>query len=283
MYCANCGEQRPDEAKFCPSCGATTGAPIDSPNTPRPGQNPTFGAPATTHRHGGQQFSFDIKRWGVGDMIVGGASLVLFISLFLPWFSFPLLGGSLSALSVHGWMYLVFLSTLATCAYLVARAIWPHIQLPFAHWQALVAVAAFDLLLTLISFAVVPIGTSWSVGAFIGLLSAIGVLVGAILRRNDPELLPAGSGITKTAPRVTPTSSPQTMTPEDQAFDVRAPAPGADYSSPSPAVSEADLDATVNKPLAASSASPDLIGCKSCGTPNPAMNRFCNSCGESIF
>lgn len=48
MYCPNCGKQNPDDAKFCESCGAPTGAaemPKAAPPPPPPPPPPQYNAP----------------------------------------------------------------------------------------------------------------------------------------------------------------------------------------------------------------------------------------------
>ncbi|MDW7656534.1 MAG: zinc ribbon domain-containing protein, partial [Bacillota bacterium] len=47
MYCPNCGKQNPDDAKFCESCGAPTGA-VETPKAappPPPPPPPQYSAP----------------------------------------------------------------------------------------------------------------------------------------------------------------------------------------------------------------------------------------------
>ena len=43
-----------------------------------------------------REFRLDLRRLSRSDQAVGGASLVVLISLFLPWFGFSALGASLS-------------------------------------------------------------------------------------------------------------------------------------------------------------------------------------------
>ena len=53
-------------------------------------------------------YQFDAARWDSADRATGIATLVLIVSLFLPWFSASFLGVSLSenGLSAHGYLYI---------------------------------------------------------------------------------------------------------------------------------------------------------------------------------
>jgi len=130
----------------------------------------------------GQAFSFDLKRLTRNDQIVGVATLVLFISLFLPWFTASagsLGGGSVNGLW-HGYMYIDLILALAILGFLVVRAGFDALpfRLPVSPDQALLAATGLNLLLALISFAFKPasgfgVSIGWGIGAFIGLIAAV--------------------------------------------------------------------------------------------------------------
>jgi hypothetical protein len=127
-------------------------------------------------------FNLDLKRLTRNDQIVGGATLVLFISLFLPWFTVSVRGfgsGSVNGL-YHGYMYIDLILAIAILAFLVVRAGFDELpfRLPVGPEQALLAVTCLNLLLALISFVFKPasvlgIEVGWGIGAFIGLIAAI--------------------------------------------------------------------------------------------------------------
>ncbi|HEV3187387.1 MAG TPA: hypothetical protein VGZ04_04985, partial [Acidimicrobiales bacterium] len=75
------------------------------------------------------------------------ATLVLLVSLFLPWFTLG--GGSLDGFW-HGWMYIVFILCLIVLVYLVAKASYPEIpfKLPFSEEQLLLYATSVNLVLT---------------------------------------------------------------------------------------------------------------------------------------
>ena len=181
MICEQCG--RPGgEGTFCSNCGAPLaprqpGAPGDAMTPPRPGG----GALAPS-------FSFDLARLSSDDKIIGAATLVLFISLFLPWFGYA--GQSVDGLW-HGFEYLTLIVAVAIVAYLVLRAGFQ--RLPFGaglpHELLLIAATGFNFILVLIGFLAKPSVTflfvsasaSWDFGAYISLIAAIVAVATAVL------------------------------------------------------------------------------------------------------
>ena len=98
-------------------------------------------------------FKFDMKRWSQADRIAGGATLVLFISLFLPWFSYRF-GIALRASrtpgtgSVHGYLYIALIICLAIFAYLVARGFEQlPFKMPVGHEAAILIATVVNLVL----------------------------------------------------------------------------------------------------------------------------------------
>jgi hypothetical protein len=184
MKCVQCGSDVAQGAIACPECGArlpltvtpAAGAPV--PQAEALTAPPAAPAPTA--------FRLDPAKWTPADRVTGAATLVLVISLFLPWFSVSAGFGnftassSADALAAHGFLYLVLLLALAMLGYLIARASLKDLpELPVTSDQLLAAGAAVNLLLVLIAFAVRPGGgsalvkVSWSFGAFIGLIAAI--------------------------------------------------------------------------------------------------------------
>jgi hypothetical protein len=129
---------------------------------------------------GAQAFNFDAARWSQAERITGVATVVLLISLFLPWFSISLGGltATASGTTAHGFLWLVFFVSLAIIAFLVLQAGFQTLPfaMPLAREVALLAAAGINLLLTLIAFFDNPYafgGVGWTFGAFIGLAAAI--------------------------------------------------------------------------------------------------------------
>ena len=79
MPCGSCGAENPPGTKFCANCGtalAQEGAAQGFGGTVVP---PAPRQPSSV--------SIDFRRLGTGDIIAAGGSVLLFISLFLPWYS----------------------------------------------------------------------------------------------------------------------------------------------------------------------------------------------------
>jgi len=129
---------------------------------------------------------FDAARWTRNDRIVGIATLVLLISMFLSWFkiSYGPYSYSWSGTSANGWLWLVFIICLAIIAYLVVRALFDEmpVKLPVEHDKLLFIGTAVNFFLVLIAFFVSPgsgysgpgvPGVGWDYGAFVALIAAI--------------------------------------------------------------------------------------------------------------
>ena len=129
-------------------------------------------------------FAFDARRWTLAGQITGGATLVLLVSLFLPWFGTT---GDFFSVSVdgmwHSYMVIDLILAAAILVYLVLRAGFG--SLPFgpsatAAGRLLAGAAGVNLLLAAASFATKPAGTSWQYGAYAGLAAAIVAVIGPI-------------------------------------------------------------------------------------------------------
>lgn len=126
-------------------------------------------------------FSFEMKRWSSAERTTAIATLVLFISLFLPWFTYSNGLGSVSVDGLwHGWMYLVLISCLVILVYLVSRAGFSEVpfKLPIAGEQFLLIATVVNLVLTALDFVDKPggigfSGIGWGFGSFIGLIAAV--------------------------------------------------------------------------------------------------------------
>ncbi len=122
-----------------------------------------------------------MKRWSQAERITAIGTLVLFVSLFLPWFTYNYGLGSISVDGLwHGWMYLVFILCLAILAFLVSRAGFSEMpfKLPMADEQLLLIATGVNAVLTVFAFLLKPggigfSGIGWGFGAFVGLIAAI--------------------------------------------------------------------------------------------------------------
>jgi hypothetical protein len=193
MICSQCGSNIAAGSAACPNCGArqpgnvSQGAAAPAPAAP---------GGATAASKAAAAFNFDAKRWTRDDQIVGGASLLLLLSLFLPWYtvSAPPVnilgkevgGGSASASGTtgHGYLWIVFILALAIVVFLVFEAGFETLpfNLPASPSALLLALTGINLILVLIAFLLKPaagpgLSVGWSFGAFVGLICAIAAVV----------------------------------------------------------------------------------------------------------
>src|SRR5450631_95709 len=115
ITCSNCQTESAEGTTLCPGCGAAlAAAPAGATAAGTPAGAPTA-APA------GSQVKFDATKLTQTDRIVGIASFVLLISLFLSWFSVslgPIGSVSASGLSAHGYLYIVLILSIVIVALL---------------------------------------------------------------------------------------------------------------------------------------------------------------------
>jgi hypothetical protein len=158
------------------------------PPEQQPGYQASSPPPSASSTHGSsgrassaQSFSFDMKRWSQGERTSVIATLVLFISLFLPWFTYNYGIGSVSVDGLwHGWMYLVFILCLAIMVFYVAKAGFSEspIKLPMPEARLLLIATGINAVLTIFAFILKPggigfSGIGWGFGSFIGLIAAL--------------------------------------------------------------------------------------------------------------
>ena len=182
--CPNCQAPTRADADFCIACGIPLRRQDERPAT---GARETIvGGPGSAEPQFGQaqfgqaprygQFAFDLKRLRTPELVIGGASLIVLLSLFLPWFGARALGLTASGLAGHGYLALALLTAVAVVTYLVIKAGWDTlpVQLPIAHTPALLLGTGVQLLIVLLGFWLKPTGyPSWGFGAYLGLLAAV--------------------------------------------------------------------------------------------------------------
>jgi hypothetical protein len=182
MRCAQCNEVNAWTLAHCRSCGAPLAASAgSSPGAGVRGEGPPapHGTPGAREAGsaGVTAFAFDARRWTVADRVTGGATLVLLVSLFLPWFGADVGFYSVSVDGMwHSYMVIDLILAVAILGYLVMRAGFgsmpPGLSVNAAG-QLLAGAAGLNLLLAAASFATKPTGTNWQYGAYVGLAAAI--------------------------------------------------------------------------------------------------------------
>lgn len=146
----------------------------------------------------------DLKKLSLGDQIIGGSGIVLFVASFLTWFKaevkgFSGLGFSASA-SANAWDvgflgWFPVLLGLAMVAFVAVRVFAPHVKipdlpLPWGQVQFIVGcVAAALLVLKLLigeddGGGVVSISRGF--GMFLAVLAGIGLAVGGYFKWKEP-------------------------------------------------------------------------------------------------
>jgi hypothetical protein len=167
--CPQCQTQAGEDANHCPNCGAQLRAAA-APQGAAAGAGTSGSAiPA---------YKFDAARWTQADRIAGIATLALFISLFLPWFtiSFGFASGSVNGLW-HGWMYLTLILSIVIIAYLVLLAGWDKLPISqdVPHLTVMMIATIVNAVLVLIAFIDKPggSGVGWGFGAILGLIAAL--------------------------------------------------------------------------------------------------------------
>jgi hypothetical protein len=173
--CQQCQSQAGDEANHCPNCGAALHTAAAS-GQGAPAAGPAPGGAAGTS--GLPPFKFDIARWTLADRIAGVATLVLFICLFLPWFTYSYGFGSTSVNGLwHGWMWLSLILSIAIIAYLVLVAGWDKLPISqdVPHLTVMMIATIVNAVLVLLSFIDKPGGSGigWGFGAIVGLIAAL--------------------------------------------------------------------------------------------------------------
>jgi len=188
MTCPRCLSVTGPDAACCGSCGTPAASVSQFPQTPgdqyipsaAPGQN---GPPASVPP---REFRLDPRRLSRSDQAVGGASLVVLISLFLPWFGFSSLGASVSVsgTTAHGYLLLVVITALLIAGYLLLRSGWGEFPfpLPVAHEALLLAGTGVQFVLVLAAFLdVLSPGLGWDIGAYLAVAAAALAAVPAAL------------------------------------------------------------------------------------------------------
>ena len=205
MICTQCGCNISGGTAACPACGArlaaqtvpaqtVPGQGMPAQGMPPQGVHPQSAAgrfqptqPGHLAEHAASQaFRLELSRLTNSDRITGIGSLVLIVSLFMPWYGVNLLGISAEAdgLTVHGYLYIVLLLCVAIIAYLVMWAGFEElpVRLPLSHQQRLLVASGLNTVLVLLAFLTKPDGTGWRFGAFAGLLAALIAMAPLVIR-----------------------------------------------------------------------------------------------------
>jgi hypothetical protein len=161
----------------------------------------------------GAQTNFDTTRVRFGEMIAAGSGLVLFLSLFLEWYSVDIRGFGGDLPTVTGWRALGFIDILLflIAAIAVALAVMKALNvmprsMPASPGMIVLALGIVAVILVLFRIISIPdegagdipgVDVGRSFGIFLALLAAAGVTLGGWLSWNEegkPKPGSAGSG-----------------------------------------------------------------------------------------
>ena len=139
------------------------------------------------------KFRLDVRRLTRVEQLAGGATLIVLISLFLPWFEFDEIGTSISisGTSAHGYLAIAVLVEVLVAGYLLWRSGWEEfpVSLPITHELLLLAATGLQFVLVAVAFLDVPVaGLSREFGAYLALIAsvaAVGLAAGPGLRSRQ--------------------------------------------------------------------------------------------------
>ena len=144
---------------LCPNCGAAIRPTVvRRPPPKRPGR--------TRQR---------LNALSRQELIFGPATLVLLISLWLPWYRIGPF--TVSGISAHGWLFLAAMDSIIVVLYVLVTAfgvgdLADQGRLPKE--QLLAILTGVNLaLVVLLGFLLKPTGSSWTWGAYLALVAAI--------------------------------------------------------------------------------------------------------------
>ena len=136
----------------------------------------------------------------VREMAVGGASLLLLVTLFLPWYRYAAAGHSVSFSPLNsaagGWRVLILIACLSIVGSLAVRIVRSRPRLALPRRYVLVVATVVNMLLAAVAFNSVPtkalggfavfVHATVIWGAYIGVLAALAALVSAWLYVRQP-------------------------------------------------------------------------------------------------
>jgi hypothetical protein len=176
----------------CPNCGA-----------PLPASLQAGGHSGTHHTATLPDLSpGSLDRLSLTEKIIGGATLVLLVALFLPWYALNASGPVIesSGAATHGYLWIAFAICLAVLASLVVDRGTErlHLRLP-AERQFTIGMTGINLVLVLLAFLSKPsvvalpqgnsalsISPDWAYGAFVALIAAVVAVAAAVQSMTVP-------------------------------------------------------------------------------------------------
>lgn len=191
VICHQCQASNEQGSTFCGKCGTSLDLCAPSPSASQYPRTPDeqylpdnrAGRYIPGSNTPSSQFRPDLRRLSRAEQTAGGATLVLLISLFLPWFGFSAAGGSVNGTGAHRYLVIVVLLAVLMAVCLLHRSGWEEVpfRLPARHETVLLTVAGLQFLLVASAFFDVPVsGLSWEFGAYLSLIASAAVVAAAV-------------------------------------------------------------------------------------------------------
>jgi len=166
-----------------------------------------------------------VDRWNEmhrSDQLIAAGSLVVLVSLFLPWFGYDVSVGGFSVSGsvdgFHSWGWITFIALLAVIGLYVVRNFASDAvklpDLPFEDGVAYLALAVLEALGALLFWAAYHgdtiEGVGWGIkfGLIVALVGAVITGAGGYLKRTEPAATGGGSSTWQTSPPSAPYGAP---------------------------------------------------------------------------
>jgi hypothetical protein len=176
----------------CPNCGAPLPASLHAGGHSEP-------AHATSRL---SRPSGGLDRLTLTEKIIGAATLVLLVALFLPWYSLSSGGPHIesSGAATHGYLWIAFAVCLAVLASLVVDRGTDRLPLRLpAERQFVIGMTGINLVLVLLAFlskpsvlalplgsTLVTVSPNWAYGAFVALIAAVVAVAASVQSMTVP-------------------------------------------------------------------------------------------------
>jgi hypothetical protein len=130
---------------------------------------------------GRRPFSFDITRLTQTELTTCTGTVMVLVSLFLPWFTYDFGLGPLSTDGLrHSWMYVVLILGLAIVTFVVVRSGYREVPraFPTIDSRLLLAATGINVVLCALAFLLRPGGVGfteigWGFGAYLGVAASL--------------------------------------------------------------------------------------------------------------
>jgi uncharacterized OB-fold protein len=261
----------------------------------RPGPQAPPNDRASSAPKGRSSPGLDLKRISPAEWATAIATVLLFISLYLPWFTYNFGLGSVSVDGLwHSWMYVVLALCVAIVSFIATYAgdrPLPR-QIPLSKRKLLGIATSANALLTILAFLFKPggigfHGIGWGIGAFMGLAASIVAAVPPVIgwprskSRASAAAKTAPPGVVERRPAPAPVREPPLRPTRFCSSCGHELGPDSRFCTSCGAAYEAPTVLAAATATAVTPAGPATRLCSSCGHELGPDSRFCTSCGAA--